>query len=117
MLKLWFRKLQLMFNPPRTGDVFYGDPFEFIIGRVTEHVLHGTRSIYGYAAWNPSPADQCYRLTVESDAMPYYRCTGEALCVSADGEEKAWKKRSQPRRIYKNVFHDMIAEGRLKKHE
>src|SRR5579859_4336577 len=112
MFKRLIARVKLKIDPPRTGDVFLGDPFEFIMGSVIEHVLHGTRSIYGFAAWHPIPSKECYRLTVESDSMPYYRCTAEVLCTSADGDSKAWKKRSQPRRILKHVFHDMIVEGR-----
>jgi hypothetical protein len=115
MLKKLLTRIKLKIDPPRPGDVFFGDPFEFIFGSLIEYSLHGTRNLYGMVVWHPIPSNGCYRLTVESDSMPYYRCTSEVLCTSYDGDERAWKKRSQPRRISKHVFHDMIVEGRLKK--
>jgi hypothetical protein len=117
MIRQFLMKWKLKLYPPLLGEIYYGDPFDFILGNLVEHCLHGTKTAYGTPAWEPIISDGCYRLTIESDAMPYYRCTAEVLCVSADGDTKAWKKRSQPRRIAKERFHDMIMDGRLKKYE
>lgn len=117
MIKKFLTKLKLKIYPPKTGEVYYGDPFEFIMGNLIEHCLHGTKSNYGTPIWEPIPSNLCYRLTIESDAMPYYRCTGEVLCRDAYGDKTEWRKRSQPRRIGKSVFHGMIVDGRLKKYE
>lgn len=111
-------KLKLFFSPPQDGDVYYGDPFDFIVGSSIEQLMHKMRDKSGYSPlWHMVPSETAVRLTIESAAMPtYYRCTSEVLVTSAsDSSKMTWLKRVQPRRISKQVFHDMIAEGRLKK--
>lgn len=117
MIKELARKIELYFYPPYPGDVYYGDPFEFVIGKPMEQVLHKMRSVGGHEAfWEAVPSEHCVRLTIESDSMPYYRCTSEILATNvANQSEKKWLRRVQPRRILKEVFHQMIIDGRIEK--
>lgn len=111
------RKIKLYFDPPYERDCYYGDPFEFIIGKPLERVLHKMTTNTGDTLWETVPSDRCYRLTIESCSMPsYYRCTSEVLATSVnDPSDKKWLKRSQPRRILKEVFHQMIIDGRIER--
>lgn len=112
----FIRKVKLYFDPPSRGDRFYGDPLNFVVCSTIEQALHGTRTIRGDAQWSVVPSEHCYRLTVESDSMPYYRCTSEVLASNLNNlSEKRWLKRVQPRRILKEKFHEMIIDGSIER--
>lgn len=116
MIKRLIRKIKLHFDPPFKRDCYYTDPFGFIIGNALEQILHGMRTTNGDVLWEPVPSDRCYRLTIEMDSMPYYRCTSEVLVTSVSNpSEKKWIKRVQPKRILKEKFHEMILDGRLER--
>lgn len=115
MIRKLIKRIKLYLDPPKTGDVYYGDTFDFIVGNSIEYVLHGMRDREGDVLWCTIPGRAAYRLTIELDVMPYYRCTSEVLAYSKDGSSKKWLTRSQPRRICKKKFVTMIVEGRLEK--
>jgi hypothetical protein len=117
MIRRLIAKYKLWRDSPYKGDIFYGDPFDFVIGSAVEQRLHGMYERTGNTRlWEYIPSDGTYRLTIEMDSMPYYRCTSEVLCTNVnDPAEKKWLKRVQPRRIPKDKFHEMILDGRLKK--
>ena len=117
MIDRLIRRFKLWRNPPYKGDVYYGDPFDFIIGSPIEQRLHKMFDQSGNTRlWYPIPSDSTVRLTIEADSMPYYRCTCEVLVTSVSDKNKhEWLKRVQPRRILKDRFHEMILDGRLKK--
>lgn len=115
MIRRLIKKIKLRFYPPKSGDVYVGDPFFFFIGKNVEYILHGMRNKYGDPLWCTFPGSTTYRMTIESDAMPYYRCTSEVLAYAKDGSTKRWMKRSQPRRIKKNTFINLILDGKLEK--
>jgi hypothetical protein len=117
MIRRLIRRIKIPFDPPKVGDIYYGDPFDFICGSPFEHVLHRTKSIYGDPIWNVVASDGCYRLTIESESMPYYRCKAEVLCENVHGYGKEWLERVQPRRISKDRFREMIIDGRIKRGE
>lgn len=117
MIRRLIRRIKVSFDPPKVGDTYYGDPFDFICGSPLEHALHRTRKIGGEPIWNVIVSDGCYRLTVESTSMPYYRCTSEVLCEHAQSGSKEWQVRVQPRRISKENFKQMIIDGRIKRAE
>ena len=109
------KKMRLFMSPPQVGDQYDADPFDFIIGKPVERVLHGLVAPDGDSLWDAVPSHGCYRIRIQSTIMPYYICTAEALCRSADGDNTEWKSRSQLRRMSKAQFHQMIIEGRLTK--
>lgn len=112
----WFRKLKLKFlNPPKEGDAYYSDSLFYVIANNIEKVMHGMRDKHGDAIWQVIPGDDTYRLTIESTMMPYYRCKAEVLATNVDFSQKKWLSRSQPRRISKEKFLDMILDGEIKK--
>lgn len=111
MLTRISRTFSLYFNPPKVGDVFYGDPVWFIISRPIELVLHGLKDKFGTNLYDPIPSQGCFRFTVESTAMPYYRMTSEVLCKHKFTEKPIWMKRSQPRRIPKEMFRELFLMG------
>ena len=117
MIRRLIARYRLWRDPPYKGDVFYGDPFGFIIGSGVEQRLHRMYDPTGNTRlWEPIPSDGTYRLTIEMDSMPYYRCTSEVLCTDVnDSSKKMWLKRVQPRRILKENLHHMILEGIIKK--
>lgn len=111
----WFRKLILRFNPPKTGDVYYSDPLLCGASGYLERIMHGMKDKSGANIWQVIPSKDAYRFTIESDSMPYYRCTGEVLATNSDFSQTKWLVRSQPRRIMKSKFIDMILDGQIKK--
>lgn len=119
MIKRFIKKIKLRLNPPKRGDIFFGDPVFFIISRPTEYVLHGLKNKYGLTEQNPIPSFQCYKLTIESDfTSNYYECSSEVLCSSALGSsELKWKKRCQSKKISKLLFNEFVLNGLLRKEE
>lgn len=117
MIRKLIRKIKLYFNPPMPGDVYYGDPFDFIVGSTIEHILHKMKNKEGDSLYDVIPSDFTYRLTIESDSTPYYKCKAEVLAQNCSDNKKEWLTRVQPRRIWKNVFERMIVDGRLEKDE
>lgn len=117
MIRRLINRIKLALNPPKAGDVYYGDPFDFVLGKLLERVLHDMVNIHGDILWEIIPSDDCIRLTVDSASMPYYICASEALCrrVKGEGNNIEWRKRSLQRRLLKEEFHKMIIDGRLKK--
>lgn len=113
MIRRLIARIKLRFEPPKVGDVYYGDPFDFLVGRPIERVLHGLNNKCGDHVWEPLFSEGCYRLKITSDSMPYYICQVEVL-AHKNFEEKAWKKRSQPRRFDKKSFCEMIVNGSIK---
>lgn len=113
--KLWMR-LNLHFFPPKVGDVYFGDAFMFMIpGYNIEKILHRTLSITGETIWEPILGEGDYKLTIESDSMPYYKCKGELLATFVQTGAKDWVERRTKRRINKKQFIEMILSGELRK--
>lgn len=117
MILRLINRIKFHLNPPKKGDVYFGDPFDFVCGKLIEHVMHRTKSISGETIWQVIVSDGAYKLTIESDAMPYYRCKAEVLCENVAGYGKEWLERVQPRRISKEVFKQMIIDGRIKREQ
>lgn len=116
MIAKFFRSIKLLLNPPKVGDVYYGDPLNFTNGPFEKN-LHGLKDKYGDTTWEIIPSDGCYRFIVDNASLPaYYRCESEVLCRDKRGDNVVrWMKRCQPRRINKGSFERMIIEGQLKK--
>lgn len=116
-------KLKFCFNPPKVGNVYYSDPIYFVISKPIEHVLHALTNKYGNKIYHPVSSNFCYRLTVESDSLPsYYICKSEVFCKGVDDNGIVdfnnigiWKERSQPKRIKKDFFKEMVLNGILVK--
>jgi len=117
MISRLIAKIGLYFSPPQKGDVYYGNPFDFIIGNKMEQNMHGLRNISGDPLWHVTPSNQCYRLTIKSRSMPfYYICRSEVLATDwGNPSRKEWLKRAEPRRIPKEKFHELILNGSLEK--
>lgn len=115
MITKLLQKLKFKISPPKAGDVFYGDSYDFVIGSNVEKVLHGMQTRNGDPIWSIVPGKDTYRLTIESTTMPnYYRLTAECLSYRVHDDAKAWLKRSQPRRICKPKLMEMILNGTIK---
>lgn len=100
----------------KVDDVYWADAWEFVGGKPIEHVLHGLRCKTGEVAFDPVYGDSSYRLKIRSNQPSYYVIQCEVLASDVhDHKDKHWFFRCQPRRINKEVFHDMIREGRVKK--
>lgn len=118
MIRKIIHRIKLHFNPPRPGDVYYADSFLFMVpGLTMEKILHRTSSVSGDALWEPIFGPDAYRLTIESDTMPYYKCKGELLAQNAAGYGKEWLPRQTHRRYWKKDFIQMILDGEIKKRE
>jgi len=122
MIRKLFNRIKVFVNPPKTGGVYYGNPTRFVTAKPVEYVLHGLKDRHGKTILEPIPSNYGYRITIESDAMPtYYRCTAEVLCKSVDplyitdNNMGQWMKRSQPRKILKSLFKDLLKSGILVK--
>lgn len=112
----WIVKARLFFNPPKKGDVFLGDCRHFMRDYL-ERILHDTRDWQGNVTAEHWHGENTYRLTVESTAMPYYILKAEVLTWIPKNPYYEWKKRSQPRRIDKARFRDLIVSGTVRKSE
>lgn len=123
MLKRLFKRIELLIRPPREGDVYYADPTMFVLAKRVEYILHNLVDKYGATLYEPVPSDYCYRLTVSSCSMlpKCYVLDSEVFCRGTDymvvlsnniGE---WKKRSQPKKIGKELFEHLIIMGILRR--
>jgi hypothetical protein len=120
-LKKWMLKLKLSFTPPKKGDIYIGDNFDFLIGKPMEQILHGLRNRNGDPIYDPAIGIDSYKVTIIRDSMPYYVLECHSLVYATGSKsgstEFKWLKRNQDRRIMKDLFQDMILEGRLKKYD
>lgn len=106
--------IRLYFNPPKNGDVFFGDVNDFDIERRYERIFYPLIDRNGQTVWNFAKGKHTYRFTIENAAMPYYVCKAEILaCHVADPSKKAWLERSFERRIWKKDFHRLVLDGRM----
>lgn len=114
-MRAWLLRLRLRLNPPKVGDTYLDDAMYNVIGRPVEKVLHGMKAINGDMLYEPMVGEGSYKLTIDSDSMPYYICSAQVLVKDSFGFK--WLKRSQPRRILKKNFIDMIIDGRITKED
>lgn len=118
MIRRLFLRLSLYFSPPKVGDVYLGDSFMFMAPHIiVEKILHKCIDKTGESVWEPVYGEGAYKLWIESDTMPYYRCKGELLATYRTDGSKHWIERRTKRRLDKKVFIQMILDGELKKHE
>ena len=109
-------KISLYFNPPKKGDVFFADAFDFMCESNSERIFFEMTDRYGHSMWHFVAGDNTYRFIIENASMPYYICGVEILAIGRDNPyKKTWLKRSRPRRIWKKDFHRLILEGRMVK--
>lgn len=118
MIRGLLTKIKLLFDPPKKGDVYVGDSFDFMAGSVVEQILHGLRDRNGDLLYTRLDGPESYKLTVVLDSMPYYCIDCEVLVRNDSGHPKyVWMKRTQARRIWKDRFEQMIVDGRVKKYD
>ena len=114
----FFRKIALFFNPPKVGDVYFADPFDFMCDANSERIFYTMTDRQGQSIWHFVPGALTYRYTIESVGMPYYRCRVEILVSNyKDPYRKQWLERCMPKRIWKKDFKRLILEGRMVKTE
>lgn len=121
MVSRFICKFKLYFNPPKKGDVFCGDPAWFITPKPIEYVLHGLKNIHGETIYEPIPSQGCIRFTVEHCGNLNYILGSEVLCrlnrehnyTKDISDIGIWKKRTQPRRMGKEMFEEFILNGML----
>jgi len=111
----WFKRIKLYFNPPKKGDVYNGDSTFFIGSKYLEAVAHRLVDIEGNHIWDRIPGSDTYKLTIESDVMPYYICKAQCLARGHGGYNYSWRDRSQVRRINKWIFVELILDGTIVK--
>lgn len=110
------KRIRLTLNPPRKGDIFFGDSADFLCERNSERFFYPMKDLRGHEIWRFFPGPQSYKFRISSAAMPYYICETEILVFSKfNFKEKRWLRRSIERRIWKKDFNRLIAEGRLKR--
>lgn len=107
------RKIGLLIKPPKKGDIFHGDPVWFIIPRPIEMVLHGLKDKFGTNLYDPIPSKDCFRFTIEQCGNEIYILNSEVLCRNKFSDMLVWMKRTQPRRIGKDMFEEMFLNGLL----
>jgi hypothetical protein len=111
-------KFSLYFNPPKKGDVFFADVFDFLCESNSERIFFEMTDRHGHSLWHFVTGTSTYRFTIENAAVPYYVCKVEILVCGRDNpHKKSWLKRSRPRRIWKKDFHRLILEERMVKTE
>lgn len=114
MIARFIRKIKYRLSPPKKGDIYYGDPLFFVIGRPVEYILYGLVDKNGDHLFKIVPSPECYKLTVINDSMlDYYIFKSEIFCTSSDSF--LWKERVQPRRIKKDQFKEMLLQDQLRK--
>lgn len=114
MIRGLLTKLKLRICPPMKGDTFIGDSFEFMAGNTVEQILHGLSNFHGDVLYSRPDGPDTYRMTIISTSMPYYKVNCEVLVKDNLTHKYVWKERSQPKRIMKDAFHDMIVSGRIR---
>src|SRR5581483_11712028 len=116
MIRKLIHKIKMVLHPPKCGEVYSGDCFDFVVGKPVEKFLHGMTDKYGNFLWEYVPGRDSYRFTVISVQPAYYICEAELLVSFChDINKKKWLKRSRMRRIPKIMFHDFILTERLEK--
>jgi hypothetical protein len=108
-------KIKLFFNPPQKGDIFYGNPKYFIVGKPIEQVLHSMKDISGDSIWYSIPSDGCYKVKVCEKNFYHYIVECEVLSLNKITGKKNWLKRTQNKRISKESLTYLIGQGFLKK--
>lgn len=112
MVTRFFRKLAFYFKPPKKGDVFLGDPLWFVVGRPIEYILHGLKDREGNTVWEPVPSMGCFKLKFDINVGNLYYVLGsEVLCRKDVDNAYVWMKRSQPRRMAKEMFRELYLNG------
>lgn len=111
MIRRIYRLIQFFVNPPKKGDVFYADSFDYIAGKPLEHIFHGMRDKNGDPVWDVIPGKDTYRFTLVSDSMPYYIFTAATLASNRNDMSKKWLLRSKLRRMWKHTFKQSILDG------
>jgi len=114
-MRAWLLRLLLYLNPPKVGDTYLSDAMYNIVGKPIEKVLHGMKTIDGDILYEPVVGDGSYKLTIDSDTMPYYICSAQVLVRDNTGFK--WLKRIEPKRILKKNFINMILDGRITKED
>jgi hypothetical protein len=115
MINKFFKYLSLHLNPPRRGDVFFGDAFDFMCDSNSERIFYPLIDRNGHTTHHFVQGDNTYRFTIENSAMPYYVCRVEILTLNVYETKRTWLKRSLPKRMWKKDFHRLILQGRMKK--
>ena len=118
MFKYLYKKFRLYFNPIKPGEVYYGNPKNFIVGKPMEYILHGLKDTTGTTMWHPIPSDCCYKLTIKnhSPEKDLYECESEVLCDTEKGLHLVdWHRRSQRKNISKPIFEYFILNGLLER--
>jgi len=117
----WINKIKLLLVPPKKGEIYYGNPLHFVIGRGFEQVLHSLKDRNGVSVLTPVPSNDCYRLRIQLDAVTYYVCEAEVFCKATNDLyvtntlSGQWMHRSQPRRVKKELFNQWILDGVIEK--
>lgn len=113
MLKRFIRKLSLFVNPPKEGDIYFGDPIWFIISRPIELILHNLKDKFGTNLYDPIPSKGCFKLTVIYCGDKNYILESKVLCSNKFTDTKMWMQRTQQRRMTKEMFEELIFDGML----
>jgi hypothetical protein len=116
MIKRLINRFKFFISPPKKGDIFVGDPLQFVISKNVEYVLFELKDKYGKLIWTPIPSFGCFKLLIANNSMDnYYICEASVLCEDCLFNKKIWKIRNQPKRISKYLFRDLVLHGVLKK--
>ncbi|MCX9024634.1 MAG: hypothetical protein OIN85_00895 [Candidatus Methanoperedens sp.] len=110
--KLWYA-IKFLFSPPKEGDVYSGDAFDFVVGKPIESVLHGMRDQYGNPTHDVIPGNNTYKIKIVKIFETYYSCKMQALVEDRITHQKAWLLRSQDRKISKELLKHWALEGRI----
>jgi hypothetical protein len=110
----FIRKIILFFRPIKKGEIFYGDPERWVTHRPIEMVLHGLKDKYGTTIYHPVPSEGCFVFTVSDVNSQIYVLNSEVFCYGGEEDKSGiWKKRTQPRKMSKKDFEEIILNGIL----
>lgn len=116
MINKLLRKVGLLLNPLKKGDILLGDCSDFGLNTQLEQVRHDLRDISGDITHTHWVGSDTYRLTILITAMPsYYVLKAEVLTRTIEDDQFVWKKRYIDRRINKQKIHDMLLAGKIGK--